>query len=273
MPITDNPIGPLQRSLQSVFRRLADPRLLWPFLVLAFGKAILLTAVARLDLFPERVVAAVLWIYPPATDLLHYPETLHKLPELSRWMDRFLFVSLGALLHGYGIVYLARTWTRTPLALFPRLGSGLARGLGLVCIAGFILAIPFGIQVAASRWLPSFATIAALGAGFLVQMFLFTAPAFLVIERRSLWRSLRLSVDVVSEYPVALPLAVLALASVHLPLLLLRTPLFRGGVQHDPDWILYFVLVQIAVDCFAALLAAGLAARFALTYRSWRQSA
>jgi hypothetical protein len=272
MPINDNPIEPLQRSLQSVFRRLVDTRLLLPFLLLALAKAAVLISVARLDVLPARLVAALLWVYPPLAEQLHYPETLHNLPELARWLDRAVFVSLGALLHGWAIVYLARVWTQRPLLLFPRLGRGLVRLAGLLFVAAAILVIPFAVQWLAVRLAPSVATFAALGTGFVVQILLFTAPVFLVVESRSLWRSVCLSVDLVSEFPVALPLAVLVLAAVHAPVLLLRMPLFSTSLHHDPDWILYFILAQIAVDVFAALLAAGLAARFALTYRSWRQS-
>lgn len=270
MPLDQNPIGSLQRSLRSVLRRLGDPRLVVPFVLLALLKVTLLLAVARLDLFPAHLVAAALWAFPPAVEFLHYPETVYRLPELARWMDRFLFLTLGALLHGWAIVYLARTWTRTRLRLLPGLGSGFVRLVSLFLIALVVLSVPFAAQFVARHLTGAFATTTALVAGAIVQMCLFTAPAFLVIEGRSLWRSIRLSFAALGEYPMAIPCAVFLLALVHLPAFLLRLPLFFAGSRQDPDWILRVALLQLPFDLLGAILAAGLTARFALGFRSGR---
>jgi hypothetical protein len=272
MAIEGNPIRPLQRSLQSVFRRLADPRLLAPFLFLATGKALLLTGAARFDLLPAHCMAVVLWMFPQGVELLHYPQTLHNLPEISRWLDRLIFVSLGAVLHGWGILYLARLWTQLPLRLFPNLLTGIRRVVALACIATLVLAIPYATHFVTERFDVPFATVAVLLVGFLVQMFLFVAPAFLVIEGRSLWQSLRLSVGVVVDYPIAMPLVIVVLSLLHAPILALRMPGLFRGVGPDPDWILYALLAQIPVDLIGALLAAGLAARLALTSRSQKRA-
>jgi len=273
MPVADNPIRPLQRSLQSVLRRMTDPRLCAPFLLLAAFKALMLVGAVRFDLLPAHIMAAILWMFPQGVEVLHYPETLNNLPELSRWFDRLVFVSVGAILHGWAIVYLARLWTNAPLVLFPNLVTGLRRVASLACIAAMVLAIPYGTQFVAQQLDNSIATAVALTTGFLVQMFLFVAPAFLVVEGRSLLQSLRLSLSVVAEFPVAMPLVIVVLASMHAPILALRTPGLMNGVGQDPDWILYILLGQIPIDLLAAVLAAGLASRLALTYRSRRQSA
>jgi len=272
MPVSDNPIRPLQRSLQSVFRRLADPRLLMPFLLLALLKVALLSSVARFDLLPSHLISLLLWAFPHGVVLLHYPETLEKLPELARWLDRAVFVSVGALVHGWAILYLARLWTRAPLVLFPSFLVGLQRMMALAILAGLVLGIPYGVQWVVLRFDHSLATVAALAAGFLVQMMLFVAPAFLVIEGRSLWQSLRLSLQVVGEYPLVMPLVVVVLATLHAPALALRMPAFLNLVALDPDRILYALLAQIPIDLLGAMLAAGLASRLALTFRSRRPS-
>lgn len=268
-----NPIRPLQRSLQSVSRRLSDPRLLVPFLLLAVCKVLLLSGMARFDLLPAQVLAAALAVVPQAADLLHYPEVLYKLPGLARWLDWVVFLTVGPVLHGWAILYLARQWTQAPLVLLPGFWRGARRILALILLASLVLAVPLGAQFMTQQLEPSLATAVALTAGLFVQVCLFAAPAFLVIEGRSLWESLRLSLSVVADYPIAIPLAILVLAAVHVPTLALRFPAFLSGVGHNPDWILFAVLAQIPVDLLGAMLAAGLAARFTLSYRSGRHAA
>ena len=268
----EHPIRPLQRSLQSVVRRLSDPRLLVPFLLLALCKVLLLSGMARLDLLPARALAAALAVVPQAGDLLHYPEVLYKLPGLARWLDWVVFLTIGPILHGWAILYLARQWTHAPLVLLPGFWRGAGRIVALILVASLVLAVPLGARYLAHYLEPSIATAVALTAGLLVQVCFFAAPAFLVIEGRSLWESLRLSLSVLADYPIAIPLAILLLAAVHVPTLALRSPAFVSGVGNNPDWILFAVLAQVPVDLLGAMLAAGLAARFALSYRFGRQA-
>jgi hypothetical protein len=69
-----------------------------------------------------------------------------------------------------------------------------------------------------------------------------------------------------------MPLVIVVLSLLHAPILALRMPGLFRGVGPDPDWILYALLAQIPVDLIGALLAAGLAARLALTSRSQKRA-
>lgn len=266
MLLRQHPLLPFTRALGWTTRRLADPRLWLPFLLLGVLKGLLLAALARLDVVPDHVVAALLTIAPGLEPTLTYPDLLLNLPDLARYVDLLLFVTLGAVVHGWAIVYLARTWTHEPLALLPDARRGVARLASLWLLSISVAAVPFAARTAAAViGEPELGTWCALGAGLAVQALLFSAAAFVVIDGSSPWRSIKRSTQVLTTYPFAVPAAMLFLAAIHAPVLALRAPALMAGAHRNPDWILAALLGQIPADLLGAFFAAGLAARFALS--------
>jgi hypothetical protein len=242
-----------------------DRRLWLPFVALAAFKAALLVGLARLDLISPLVLAPLLWIVPGAVRHLHYPDLVFRLPEVDRAVDLALFLTAGVVAQGWAIVHLSRAWTGEATSLLPSPKRGAARLLSLAALAALLVGIPL-LVLHAMRALgeKDLAPLATLAVGIVLQVLLFAAPAFRVLEDVSLGRSIVRSVRLLGDLPLALPAAVLLLGALHLPGLLLRSPAISAGAARNPDWILNALLAQIPADLCGAVVAAGLATHFVL---------
>jgi tetratricopeptide (TPR) repeat protein len=269
MELPRHPWRPLGSALRA-FGHAALRREIWtPFCVLALLEGVCLAAVARFDLLPTFVLAPVLAVFPDIESSLHYPAVLFALPQLARALDLLLFLTAGAVAQGIVIERLGRAW-RTDLAAEarPRRRQQLGRGLSLVLLAVLLVAP----SAAATRLLllvgqRDLAPAAGLAIGFVSSTLLFVAPAFVVLHGLSLRASVRESARLVARLPIAIPFAVVGLALLHAPGLVLRTPAIQAAVGHDPDWILAALLGPLPAQVLGSVLAATIAAYFALRTR------
>jgi len=272
VPLPQHPFRPFVRALGSVSRRLFDFRLWLPFLVLGISKGLLLCALARIDLVPTHIVGAMLAVVPGMSAQLHYPDLLLDLPDLARYVDLALFVTLGAFVHGWAIVYLARVWTGEPVPFLPGARQGAARLGSLLVISVLVAAAPLLARLTAHAiGEGELAPVAALVCGLAAEAVLFCAAAFVVLDGGPLWRSIQRSLYVLAAFPFAVPTAILFQAALHAPTLALRSPALVAGANRNPDWILWALVAQIPADLLGAFFAAGFAARYALSSQVRRE--
>lgn len=268
MEFPRRPLRPLASALGALRGPLLDPRLWLPFVALAALKALVLLAVARLDLVPAVVLSPLLTIVPSCERVLHYPQLALQLPTVARLLDLALFLSLGVIVQAVAIVRLARLWGAAPPPLWEGVYRTTVKLAGLVLVSLLLAAAPFAaVQVAHAFGAEPVASTVGFVAGGIASMLLFVAPVFWLVRRLSLRASLAASIGLFPQLPVALPLAVLFLAALHVPVLLLRTPAIRAGAANDPDWILAALLGQLPAEIFGGVLAAGLATYFGLRTR------
>jgi hypothetical protein len=266
MAFPQHPFRPFLRAVESIARRLGDLRLWLPFLVLGAFKGLLLCGLARIDLVPTAVVDAMLTAAPGMSELLRYPDLMLDRPDLARDVDLALFVTLGAFVHGWAIVHLARTWTGEPVPFLPGARQGAARLGNLLLLSTCMAAAPMAARlIAHAVGEAAFAPMGALAVGLVAQALLFMAAAFVVLDGGPLWRNVQHSVFVLGAFPLAVPAAILFQAALHAPALALRSPALVAGADRNPDWILAALLAQIPADLLGAFFAAGFAARYALS--------
>lgn len=231
-----------------------------PFLAVVGAKALALCAIARFDLVPWFVTAPLLTLLPQLEHHVHYPQLLLQLPWFAHLADLALFATAGLLAQALSIRALARVWSSHPVV---PLGSARRRMRAALALAGFalvLLAVP-AAAVRVGRWFGAgeMAATVAMLAGGVTSLLLFTAPVFAIVHAMGFTRSVRASINMVAHLPVALPLAVVAIAVLHVPGLVLRTPAIRAGAAQDPDWILGALLGQLPAEFLGAFLAAGVA--------------
>ena len=266
MVLHPHPFRPFLRAVASVSRRLGDLRLWLPFLVLGACKGLLLCGLARIDLLPASIVGAMLAAAPEMSELLRYPDLLLDLPDLARYVDLALFVTLGAFIHGWAIVRLASTWTGERVPFLPNARQGAARLGSLLLLSACVATAPIAATlIAHAVGEAAIAPIGALLFGLAAQALLYTAAAFVVLDGGPVWRNVQRSVFVLGAFPLAVPAAILFQAALHAPALALRSPALVAGANRNPDWILAALLAQIPADLLGAFFAAGFAARYALS--------
>ena len=262
MTLSRNPLRPLASGLGALFVRMHRPEVWGLFALLAASKAAVYFGVARVDLLPAWLLGPLLDAFPQLESVLHYPDLVLRLPRVAQLVDVALFVSIGALVQGSVIAWLARQWG----APVERRGFGrqLTGGLWLVLLAALLAIVPYVAARAAETLVGHEARArAGIAAGFVASMLLFVAPAFVVVHGMSLGRSIAASIRMLASLPVALPVAVALVAVLHVPGLVLQSPTIQAGAASDPDWILYALLGQLPAELLGAVLSAGLAAYFA----------
>jgi len=259
-------IQPFFRALGSVVRCTADLRLWIPFAALGFLKLLGIVLLARIDLVPSLWLSALLHVIPQLEESVRYPELILQLPRLARLGDLGLFLTLAALVEGWAIVRFVESWTGQEILLWPDSRRGIRRIASLMGFAAIIALIPWAVrllgQTLASRQI---AVGCALAAGLVAQALLFCAPVFRIVDDLSLWQSIRRSISVFLLLPLALPLCVLFLIALHIPTLLLRSPVFSPAIQRDPEWIWIMLAAQVPFDVVGAFLSVALATRLRLS--------
>ena len=139
----------------------------------------------------------------------------------------------------------------------------------LMTIAALLLAVPYGVLRLGADFIgPYESGHLALAAGTLAQMMLFAAPAFVVLHRLGLLAAVAASVQLLGRLPLSIPLAVVVLAALHAPTMLLRGPTLDAASSYDPDWVLWAIVGQIPADILGGFLAAAFGAHFALRARN-----
>jgi hypothetical protein len=268
MEFPRHPVRPLASAFAALRGPSSDPRLWLPFVAVAACKALLLAGIARLDLVPAVLLWPCLTLAPSLERVLHYPHVVLQLPLAARLLDLGIFFTVGIVVQAVAIVRLARAWGANPPPVWEGIGRTTAKFAGLGFMALLLAGVPLAASQAAHAFVPrAAASTVGLIAGGLASMLLFVAPVFWLVRRLSLRASLASSIGLFPQLPVALPLAVLLLAALHAPALMLRTPAIRAGATNDPDWILAALLGQLPAEIFGGVLAAGLATYFGLRTR------
>jgi len=254
--------------MRAIAGQLGNWRAWSPFLVVVVVKALGLCAIGRFDLVPWFVVSPLLALLPQVERHVHYPDLLLQLPWFAHLADLGLFVTAGVVAQALSIRALARNWSAPPVAPLRPGRAWLRAAFAVVAVAVLLLLVPMA-TVRLARWMGAghLAATAAMLAGGVASLLLFTAPVFALLHGMSFARSVRASINMVAHLPIALPLAVVGIAVLHLPGLVLRTPAIRAGAAQDPDWILGALLGQLPAEFLGAFLAAGIATYVVLRTR------
>ncbi len=260
--------------MRAVAGQVLDPLAWLPFVVVALLKGCVLLLVARFDWVPWFVLVPALAIAPGLVRHVHYPDLPLHLPLVAQTMDIVSFVTIGVFVQAVVMRRLGAAWGRQPVPLFGPVRGAIRRGMTLVVFALVLLAVPvLALRVTALVASPESAALVALLAGGVISLLLFTAPAFVVFYDIGAWKAVRASVALVAHLPISLPLAVVAIAILHVPGIILRTPAIRAGAAQDPDWILAALAGQLPAEVVGGFLAAGLSAYFAVRTRVRRKAA
>ncbi len=238
-------------------------RFLLPFLVVGLAKALLIAALARPDSVPSLLLAPLLVLLPGVESHLRYPQLVLRLPEIARALDVALFLTVQVGLQAWAISAFGRAWTGSsqPWWRF----QGIA---ALLVIAVLLLAAPFAtLRIGSAFGGGVAAGHAALAVGTLVQMVLFAAPAYVLLLGMGLRAAVASSAGLLGQLPLAIPLAVIVLAALHAPTVVLRGPVLAVASGYDPDWILWTLLGQIPADVLGGYLAAALSTSFVVRMR------